>query len=423
VSAPIDDRGWLRSPTHRGWAIDQAIALLRFFRRTVDVSGAFCELDDDARPLPKGALPSPAPQQNLLTVARTVHCYAAGEMLGIPGCAGVVEQGLDALWDQHRDPAGGGYVSAVPRAEVGEGDTTKTAYGHAFVLLAAGSALAAGHERASTLFGDVLAVIDEHFWSEAEGACRESYDREWRSLEDYRGANSNMHMCEALLAGAEVGERPELAQRAARIAAKLIDGFARSNDWLLPEHYDTSWRPRLDYNRERLDDPFRPYGATIGHSLEWSRLVLSVGLATGDLEGWCLEAAEELFARAIEVGWDRHAGGLFYTVEWDATPANSDHYWWPVAEGIAAAAYLARITERSPYEQWYRRLWEFAGDHLIDHERGGWYAQLDCDNRRKVHPWYGKPDLYHALQACLLPVLPVAPSLVGAIRRSAEKSP
>ena len=38
------------------------------------------------------------------------------------------------------------------------------------------------------------------------------------------------------------------------------------------------------------------------------------------------------------------------------------------------------------------------------------------DNLPKVHPWYGKPDVYHSLQACLAPLLPVAPSLIGAVR-------
>ena len=47
--------------------------------------------------------------------------------------------------------------------------------------------------------------------------------------------------------------------------------------------------------------------------------------------------------------------------------------------------------------------WEFAAAHLIDHERGGWYPMLDEHNVRKSHPWYGKPDIYHSLQACLLP--------------------
>ena len=66
---------------------------------------------------------------------------------------------------------------------------TKAAYGHAHVLLAAASAVAAGHSDASALFDiDALAVIDEHFWSEHDGAATtEACDREWRPLEAYRG--------------------------------------------------------------------------------------------------------------------------------------------------------------------------------------------------------------------------------------------
>jgi mannose/cellobiose epimerase-like protein (N-acyl-D-glucosamine 2-epimerase family) len=284
------------------------------------------------------------------------------------------------------------------------------------VLLAAGTAMAAGHTQGRTLFDDALAVIDEHFWSEDEGGSREAFDRDWRELEAYRGANSNMHLCETLLAAAEVDARPDLAERAARIAAKLIDGFARNNGWLLPEHYTPAWQPVFDYNADRLDDPFRPYGATVGHSLEWSRLVVSAGLATGNVEGWFLEAAEALFERAVAVGWDERHHGLVYTVDWDGKAANPDHYWWPVAEAIGASAYLLRLTGQETYERWYRRFWEYASSVLVDHDRGGWYPLFDSENRPKVHPWYGKPDIYHALQACLLPILPVAPSMVGAIR-------
>ena len=345
-----------------------------------------------------------------------MHSYALGEMLGIPGCRGIVDRGLTALWDEHRDPVAGGYVEAVGLD--GSGDTTKAAYGHAHVLLAAASALAAGHAGAGAIFDDALAVIDERFWSDEDGAAStEAYDREWRTLEEYRGANSNMHLCESLLAAAEVGERPDLAERAARLAGRFIDVQARAHGWLLPEHYDLSWQPMLEYNREQLDDPFRPYGATIGHSLEWSRLVVCAGLATGRLEDWFVDASESLFGRGVDVGWDRVHGGLVYTVDWNGAPANPDHYWWPIAEGIATSSYLLRVTGGGGYEGWYRTFWDYAATHLIDHERGGWYPQLDPTNRRKVHPWYGKPDIYHSLQACLLPILPVASSAVGAIRR------
>jgi sulfoquinovose isomerase len=407
---------WLESAQHRTWTTDQGLRLLSFFVASVDSEGAIVELDDDGQPLPMGSPAGAGARQNLLTVARLVHSYALGEMVGIPGCRGIVEHGLRTLWDEHRDLVAGGYVEAVGRG--GPGDTTKTAYGHAHVLLAAASAVAAGHEPANALFEDALLVIDEHFWSEEDGAAStEACDREWRALEPYRGANSNMHLCESLLAAAEVGARPDLAHRAARLAARFIDGQARAHGWLLPEHYDLSWEPMLDYNHDNLDDPFRPYGATIGHSLEWSRLVVCAGLATGRLGDWFLDAAEAMFDRGVDAGWDRANGGLAYTVDWSGAPVNPDHYWWPVAEGIATSAYLLRLTGGGRYEDWYRTFWDYAAAHLIDRERGGWYPELDPQNRRKLHPWYGKPDIYHSLQACLLPILPVASSAVGAIRR------
>jgi len=418
----VEGGRWVVSSMHRQWLAAQALRLLEFFQSTVTADGRFVELADDGSPVPTGCPASVGAQQNLLTVARAVHSYGLGEMLGVPGCRRIVDAGLRSLWEQHRDGKVGGYMACV-NAD-GPVDATKTAYGHAFVLLGASTALAAGHPEARALWDDVVAVIDERFWSEEDGASRESFERDWREKEAYRGANSNMHLCESFLAAAEVGGRPDLSERATRIASKLVDGSARANGWLLPEHYTTGWEPRFDYNSDRLDDPFRPYGATVGHLIEWSRLVLSCGLATGGLgDGWFLEAAEALFARAVEIGWNAQLGGFVYTVGWDGRPANADRYWWPVAEGIGAAAYLLRLADDAErYEAWYRRLWEFASDLLIDHERGGWYPLFDTDNHRKNYPWFGKPDVYHALQACLLPIVPVASSVVGAIRSSSGPS-
>jgi mannose/cellobiose epimerase-like protein (N-acyl-D-glucosamine 2-epimerase family) len=398
---------------HRQWLTDQALTLLRFFRPIAAPDGWFADLDDDGNTLTPAA--GGSEQELLLTVTRAVHSYAAGELLGVPGCAPVVDAGLEALLGRHRDREFGGYYTAVGRD--GRVDPVKAAYGHAHVLLAASTALAAGHGNAQGLFDDVLAVIDAHFWDEQAGAARESFDRDWANPEPYRGQNSNMHLCEALLAAAEVSRREDLAQRAGRIAQKLIDGFARANDWLLPEHYSADWEPELEYNSERLDDPFRPYGATVGHSLEWSRLVLGVAAATNDSDSWYLPAAEALFGRAVRDGWDPD-GGFYYTLGWDGRPANPDRYWWPVAEGIGASLYLARLTGKPLYERWYRCLWDYAAHYLIDGRRGGWYAELDPLNHRKVHPWFGKPDIYHSLQATLLPLLPSASSLAGAVHRS-----
>jgi mannose/cellobiose epimerase-like protein (N-acyl-D-glucosamine 2-epimerase family) len=88
---------------------------------------------------------------------------------------------------------------------------------------------------------------------------------------------------------------------------------------------------------------------------------------------------------------------------------------WVVAEAIAAAAVLRARTGDWRFEAWYRTFWDYAERYLIDVERGGWRHELDPDNRPARSTWSGKPDVYHAYQAALIPTLPIAPALAGVV--------
>ena len=72
------------------------------------------------------------------------------------------------------------------------------------------------------------------------------------------------------------------------------------------------------------------------------------------------------------------------------------------------------------HEDWYRRLWGFAPTKLIDHENGGWLPELSEDLTPIDHPFVGKPDIYHALQACLIPLFPATGSLTRVIPQAAR---
>jgi mannose/cellobiose epimerase-like protein (N-acyl-D-glucosamine 2-epimerase family) len=61
--------------------------------------------------------------------------------------------------------------------------------------------------------------------------------------------------------------------------------------------------------------------------------------------------------------------------------------------------------------------------HLLDRERGSWRHELNPDNRPAARTWHGKPDIYHAIQATLVPRLPLAPSFAGALRGQARLRP
>ncbi len=92
---------------------------------------------------------------------------------------------------------------------------------------------------------------------------------------------------------------------------------------------------------------------------------------------------------------------------------------WVAAEGIAAAAALYRRTGEPAFAEQYSAWWRYVVEHLRDVELGSWHHELDAANRPQAVVWPGKPDLYHAVQATLLPRLPLAPGPARAVALSA----
>ncbi|HTF40807.1 MAG TPA: AGE family epimerase/isomerase, partial [Propionibacteriaceae bacterium] len=59
--------------------------------------------------------------------------------------------------------------------------------------------------------------------------------------------------------------------------------------------------------------------------------------------------------------------------------------------------------------------WGYAESYLFDLTYGSWHHQLDADNHVIDTVWPGKPDLYDAVQATVIPRLPLAPSMATAL--------
>lgn len=404
----VSSSAWVTVPSHRLWLKHQALEQLDHYRRSLNaVQGGFHDLDDDGKPLPTGWPPATQPQRTLFQTSRMTHCYAIAHLLGDAGAARMVDHGMEYLWTAHRDTVSGGYFWTI--GDAGPLNSSKQIYGHAFVLLAASSAKFAGHPDAERLLEDVSSVIDEHFWEEGPGAAQEEFTASWDPLGNYRGANGNMHLVEALLAAGEATGDTHYFGRAVRIAELIIRTGAAQNSWRVPEHYREDWVVDYEYDR----DVFRPYGSTVGHWLEWSRLLLQLWVATGRQYDWMPEASKHLFSLAFAEGWSDEAGGFYFTVDWKGVPKDRDRYWWPCAEGIAAAHWLNQLFPSDDYELSYRTIWQWAAQHLID--GGSWRHQLDDSLRPISNPWFGRPDIYHSFQASLIPLLPAEAGLAATL--------
>jgi mannose/cellobiose epimerase-like protein (N-acyl-D-glucosamine 2-epimerase family) len=374
---------WLDTPGHREWLRRGLADVLTFALPSILPSGGFAYQD-------AGGSPMAGKGPQLFLTARMAYSSAIGVRHGIPGAGELLDHAMASLVGFHADTEHGGWLSQ-PGLE-----TRKATYDHVHVGLAAAGALAVGHTSAAPLLDAVASVVDTHLWDATTSSLLESFAPDWSDSEDYRGANANMHGLEAFLAMGTATGDAVWHERGLAIADRVINDHARRHDWLLPEHFTAGWEELPEYNRDEPLHPFRPYGATFGHSLEWSRFLLQLDDSPlVESPPWLLEAAEGLTHRALDGGWALDGRpGLVYTVDWVGAPVADVRLHWPVCEGIQVSAMLFRRTGDWRWEEWYRRLWDHAARYFID-ERGTWRNELADDMSEGGAVWPGRPDVYH----------------------------
>lgn len=355
---------------------------------------------------------------------RMAHVYSIASLMGHEGSEALVDAAVKGLRGELRDKEHDGWYEGLTPG--GSHLSGKQCYAHAFVILAGTSAYLAGRPEAEELLQEALEVYDRYYWNEEEGLSCDNWNTEFTVMDDYRGLNANMHSVEAFLAVADAAGKEEYRVRAGRIIDHVL-GWAKDNHWRIPEHYTKDWEPDLEKNREKPDDPFKPYGATPGHGLEWARLITQWALSTykEDKESMLpyIKASEELFRRAVEDAWNADgAPGICYTTGWDGKPIVHERMHWTLAEGINTAAVLYHVTKKQEYADAYAAFMQYLDEKVLDHVNGSWFHQMDQNNQVTGTVWPGKPDIYHALQATLIPYYAPEASIALAVKEKRQIS-
>jgi mannose/cellobiose epimerase-like protein (N-acyl-D-glucosamine 2-epimerase family) len=388
--------------------------LLNFGHRFPAPDGASYYLGDDGTPW------TDRNRETWIT-CRMTHVYSMGAMLGHGGSEELADAGIKGLTGALKDKVNDGWYAGV--TPDGEYLHTKQCYAHAFVILAASSALLAGRPGAEELLQKALQVYDTYFWDEENGLAYDTWNTEFTVLDDYRGINANMHTVEAFLAVADATGDDTYRNRAGRIIEHVVS-WASANDYRIPEHYRKDWTPDLECNEDKPDDPFKPYGATPGHGIEWARLISqwSCSVYGAGTDNIYIEVAEKLYNRAIADAWNTDgAPGIVYTTDWKGQPIVHDRMHWTLAEAVNTSAVLYRITGNKKYAEDYAMFMEYLDTTVVDHENGSWFHQLDAHNQLMGTVWPGKSDIYHALQATLIPYGDITISVASAVKRGLIK--
>lgn len=335
--------------------------------------------------------------RQLVGSARYVFNYAtAYRLYGNPQHLKWAHWGLDYLNTYHRQD-NASYAWQLEKNMVT--DTRVMAYGHAFVILAGAACLRAGLTSAKTTIYETFRFMETYFWDDAAKAYTDERDATLEILSPYRGQNANMHMCEALLAAWHASGDETFLDRAEQLAHRFAFDLAAQSGGQIWEHYDSHWNVDMQYNIDRPNDRYKPWGFQPGHQTEWAKLLMILDAARPHKK-W-LPRAKSLYDYAMKTGWDDEFGGIFYGVAPDGNICAREKHFWVQAETFAAAWRLYQATGDETYLRDYHRIWRWSWDHMIDHNHGAWFRVRNRDGsavNNKKSP-LGKTD-YHTMGAC-----------------------
>lgn len=337
-------------------------------------------------------------QRQLVSSTRIIVNYAkAGQYFQNEDYLDIARHGLDYLENVHWQAKSQNYAWTLVNHQ--PDDMTQQAYGYAFVLLAYAAAKSAGIICDDQPLINTFERLEQRFWQDEYGLYADEINLAG-TLSDYRGQNSNMHLCEAMIAAFEATQNTMFLDRAMLIAKNIVQRQASLTDNLVWEHYTQTFKPDWEYNKSDPKNLYRPWGFQPGHQTEWTKLLLSLNRIKP--QSWLVEHATTLFDRAFDTAWDKENGGLIYGFNPQGEWCDDDKYFWVQAESFAAAAMLYEVTQDTRYLERYHKLWEYCWQHMIDHQYGAWFRVLHRDNSKysSIKSAAGAKCDYHTICAC-----------------------
>jgi len=369
-------------------------SILDFYTpHVVDTNGGYFQnYHDDATLFSKD-------KKHLVSSTRIIVNYAlAAITFNNDDYLAIAKHGLDYLENVHWQASSHSYAWTIANNQ--PEDMTQQAYGYAFVLLAYAAAKKAGIIANDDKLIATYQMLEQKFWQADFGLYADEISPAG-ILSTYRGQNSNMHLCEAMIAAYEATNNSLFLDRAKLLAHNIAVRQASLTDNLIWEHYTLNFQPDWQYNKDDPKNLYRPWGFQPGHQTEWAKLLLMLNQHAP--EAWLVERAIFLHNSAYDLAWDAEFGGLIYGFDPTNKWCDDEKYFWVQAESFASAALLYAQTKEQKYLDQYNAIWQYCDQHFVDHVYGAWFRVLSRDNVKNSNEKSsaGAKCDYHTLGACL----------------------
>jgi len=339
-------------------------SIITFYKlRVVDKTGGFFETFDG-----NGVNFNPSFRHIVTSTRMVINFMLAGKQLGQQDLLEIGKHGLDYIENVYYVPETGCYAYTVRNHK--PEDMVQQAYAYAFILAAHAAALSAGVSKSDADIRRVFDLLEQKFWLPKSGCYLDTISADGIVDNEYRGQNSNMHMCESMIAAYEATGHKRYLDRAQVLAETFTRKLAKKAEGFVWEHYTSNLEIDWDYNKDDCNNIFRPWGFQPGHQIEWAKNLLNIWRY--NREKWMVDRAVMLFDGAWRIAWDAEHGGLVYGFAPDQSWCDAEKYFWVQAESLATATLLFEVTRQGQYIEKYIHLWQYCWEHWVDHEHGVW---------------------------------------------------
>jgi mannose/cellobiose epimerase-like protein (N-acyl-D-glucosamine 2-epimerase family) len=309
-----------------GWLVNDAYP--RWAQHGIDSRGGFFEtLSQSGHAL--------ADARRARVHPRQVYAFAQAPALGwAHDVRDIVRRGIDFFTAHYRRHDG--LFRTLADAAGAPLDERVLLYDQSFALL--GYAAAAGALEARADFEsralELRSAVENRMGAD-DGALYSDLDRA-----DLREANPHMHLLEACLAWAEIGNDASWMVWVRRLAELAVLHFIRRDSGVLGESYTALWQPAPGI-AGRIIEP--------GHQFEWAWLLLRCRhlrfVAPGETP--LQETALKLLAIGEQYGV--HRGVAVNRLLDDMSVADAEARLWPQTERLKAALLAATLTDAAQY--------------------------------------------------------------------------
>jgi mannose-6-phosphate isomerase len=323
----------------------------------------------------------------LLVQARQIFSFGVAKRSGWhKGAGDLVEAAYASMVsDYHRADGKDGWVFSI-RRDGAVADPRRDLYGHAFVLLAIASYVAAtGKRGALGLADETLDYLDRAMRAQYGGGYVEAVP----SPDAVRRQNPHMHLFEGLLALWLVSNQPRYLARAESLFELFCTKFFQPRHGVLGEYYDEKLQPASGIAGEIVEP---------GHHYEWIWLLRRFEAASGrGVQAYI----DDLYGHAASHG---HApsGLIVDELLRDGRVHTPSHRAWPVTEAIKANVVEAARGRRGAEARAAALVDVLLGRFLAPATPGGWIDRLDPEGNPATD-FMPATTLYHVV--CALEVL------------------